>query len=1341
MAKCSYIPRTNQGEELLGFQDYRKALGYSTARDVFIKALSPDFQKDFKRYLKFDEQQVPTYESVMTVPYIKNFLGARKLADATQKSYPRISNSRNDYERLVSSAYAFNTSSPNNDTLTAVVEESDDHNKIRVKITEKNEQSDKLAADQYGVVQLNNRLSELFSDIGVTVGILEQHEAERVSGMVDFSHASSMAEGFENLIRIANNAEGVQSLPEEFSHLLIGVFRDHPIVSRSLNILNNNIDLVKEVLGNEYQAVFDSYDGNPEQYELVAEEALGRVLQSHLLQASERKEENNSSALNRLISRLVKWIKTVFRKYNVNDVMSARQQVNDNMQRLSSEFLTGRKKVTKEDIANSRRNARFNHLREDVDNVLQMVRNAIETERKRLKITSDSDSEQKTTTTMRIATLNGLVNDHDKLEGLITYAKWALTDLSEANQLLDIMSSLDGSVRYKSLRNIQTTLESYAEFVKDFRKTLDQYKDAQVVELKGEKVDLADLWRRIDEQFQSSTTRFEDEVLPAFMSFITPFYEASPLKDKDGNIIPLKRLFKTAGKEDIDRGLILNEDVDTTYFDKWCASMGNSSSVIAQMFDKAVKNSRDIIRLMTMTNVREVWNLREKAEKRGITSFNWMFERNKDGHKTGYYISEYNQGQFEEDYQALLDSLKEKYGENPFGEDYKKFTAERKAWLSEHAQSTFGKPMPNDTYKNEEYAKLSKAQKETLDEFLDYKEKLELGLPKNQVSRTKAIQRRRSGIQRAMNSLTDPLSIVDNIKEEVKQIFTHTADDDQIFGSVSSGLTDFSGREYMTLPLLYTSKIKNPDELSTDVFSDLMAYAYTTNTFKELDKIVDPLEIGKEAIKQKKLLKTRGGKVIEEEITIDGVKTKRPVYVDEMSNNLLLKIQDFLESQMYGRYLKPQGDIGPINTQKTISFIQRFTSMAYLGCNYLAGVANVTTAAGMQHIEAFAREFFNPKDLAKADLEYGKMLPAFVAELGSRNKESKLALFDELFDIKQDYKGKIGKTQKKNLIQRLFGTNFLFIQQGAGDHWIYNRTGIAMAMHEKVNYKGSTIPLWEALEVVTQPETGKKIMQVKSGVKNLDGTNFSVGAFSRKIAKINHDIAGIYNDEDQNAANRVAVGRLLQQMRKWIVPQMMRRFESKRMILDLGKEEEGYYRTFGKYVLHFVPGLAQELRHAGYEIPANWSSMSEEDKANCRRALTEMIQFWALWGLLQFVSGGDDDPDRIWALKFAEYMMNREVHELGFLTPGPFMVTEGAKTIQSPAVVVSAIGDLAKIVNTMAWAENWVTEVKSGDYEGFTKVEAAILKAPLPGISQYKAINKMFNKIEDTTKFYSKDYK
>ena len=379
--------------------------------------------------------------------------------------------------------------------------------------------------------------------------------------------------------------------------------------------------------------------------------------------------------------------------------------------------------------------------------------------------------------------------------------------------------------------------------------------------------------------------------------------------------------------------------------------------------------------------------------------------------------------------------------------------------------------------------------------------------------------------------------------------------------------------------------------------------------------------------------------------------SRKPVKVGS-NTSFAKKLRDYLECQVYGRYLK-EDDVFGKDTQKTLGLFQRLTSTAYLVCNYLAGIANIATAVGMQNIEAAAGEFFGARELGSADWEYGSMVPEFVAELANRKKQSKLALFDELFDVKQNFKDKLHNVQRKSILQRFFGTNWLFIQQGLGDHWIYNRTAIAMAKKRKVRVNGVEMSVWDALEIA-EDKNGYKYMKMKDGTRNLDGSAFDTGAFGREIAHINHTIVGIYNDDDQNAANRVMIGRLAQQMRKWIIPQMMRRFQSKRMNLDIGMEEEGYYRTAAR--------LAKDLWKSEFKIKAEWDKLSASEKANVRRALTEIAQTTTLWILTALLGSGAKDPDRGWGAKFAEYMMHRELHELGFLTPSPLMVTEGLKT-------------------------------------------------------------------------------
>ncbi len=1322
---CSYIPRNKKGEELKGFQAYKKELGYQMASKVFTQVLSPSFQKDYKDKLVMDSQGVPTYQSAVQTKYIKSLIGTSRLIASDQKEFPYVENTRENYQRLVRTAYSYNTSSDNREDIVAVVTPSENGRQIRVEMRERSESSVNAFQSQYSTQLLNERIVDILGNLGVNIDLLEA--TELTNGFVDFSKASGIADGFAGLINIANGMEGELALSEEFAHLLIGMFRDTPLVQRSLNQLTNNEALVQEILGDEYLENKNYLEQNPNYdffgneipvEESLAEEALGRMLQDNLKNGTTTTASNEeSSALRTLVQRFVNWIKRVFKPYNSDELQRAKNEVNAVMGDLAKGVLTGTQKLSRDEIVKNQRNARFNHLRDSTDKVLQLLKNANEIERKRSKISSkDKEADIK----KRITKLESLLTDKGKMEGLFTYAKWALSDLQDAMDKLDITGSIDEH-DFAGLRHIKSVLDSYEPFISEFHEALDEIEDP-VIEIAGEEVNLRELWREINDVYESCDSAFKKQSFAAFSDFLAPVYEKSPLRNEDGSIKSL-------------HDVLAGEEFDISEFDRWLTSMGESSSVLLQLFDKVVKNAKDKVRMKTIHNVRDIWKLRENAEKRGITDFEWMFEKDNEGHKTGNYISPRNHGQFEKDKREMEEKLVEKYGKHPVGEDFKKAFTERKAWYETHAdKDMFGNAYPSKMYNNPAYSRLSAAQKETLNEILSYKDMLEQNLPVNKRSRVRAIQRRRSGTQRLIDTATNPSNAVTALKEDLKSTFKSSEDDDLFYGETTRGLTDFTGQEYLTLPVLYTNRLKNPDTLSTDVFSDLMAYSYMANTYAEMNKIYDPLEIGVTVTAQKEFVKNAGSKTKEEVLNVLGRVTRKSIKVGS-NTSFAKKLRDYLECQVYGRYMKEDDVLGK-DAQKTMGVFQRLTSMAYLGCNYLAGVANVATAAGMQNIEAAAGEFFGAKELALADAEYAKMIPEFVAELADRNKQSKLALFDELFDVRQNAKDKLHNTQMKSIFRRFFGNNWMFIQQGLGDHWIYNRTAIAMAKKRRVKVNGKEMSVWDALEIVTD-KNGYKYMQPKKGTKNLDGSEFDAGMFAREIAHINHTIAGIYNDDDQNAANRVMIGRLAQQMRKWIIPQMMRRFQSKRMIMDIGREEEGYYRTLVR--------LGKDMWKSEFKLKAEWNKLSNSEKANVRRALSEIGQTTFFWILVHALSGATKDPDRSWAAKFAEYMANRELHELGFLTPSPLMLTEGYKTVTSPFVAASAANKVAQAILTTSNPFNWFPDdnelIQSGRYEGHSYIYKRWMELPLPPMTQIRQIDKLLEDLDEGTKYYSKDYK
>jgi hypothetical protein len=380
----------------------------------------------------------------------------------------------------------------------------------------------------------------------------------------------------------------------------------------------------------------------------------------------------------------------------------------------------------------------------------------------------------------------------------------------------------------------------------------------------------------------------------------------------------------------------------------------------------------------------------------------------------------------------------------------------------------------------------------------------------------------------------------------------------------------------------------------------------------------------------------------------------------------------------------------------------------------------------MQNIEAFTGQFFTRGELLRADKEYAAALPQFTAELGARVQNSKLALFYELFNIKQEYGKNIKHNQRKNLLLRIFGANIAFLGQECGDHWLYGRTAIARALRKRVLLDGKEMSLWDALQV--QSTDNPKIKELNwRNIKELDGSPFNKNLVTEQIHRLNDRFFGVYNEEGANAANRISAGRLLQQYRKWMRPLYKARFGERRENEDLGWTEEGWYRTIGR--------ISLELARGERQLATLWDDLTEDEKFNVKRTITEIAQLIAVWALAHWIEW-PDDKDRPWAFKFSEYISKRLAHELGSIAPSPVMLQEMLATVKQPIPSVSVIEDTRKFLFSVADPSDWVTEVESGPYKGLTIVEKNALRAPI--LRPWKQIERFTGELDASIKYLAR---
>ena len=212
---------------------------------------------------------------------------------------------------------------------------------------------------------------------------------------------------------------------------------------------------------------------------------------------------------------------------------------------------------------------------------------------------------------------------------------------------------------------------------------------------------------------------------------------------------------------------------------------------------------------------------------------------------------------------------------------------------------------------------------------------------------------------------------------------------------------------------------------------------------------------------------------------------------------------------------------------------------------------------------------------------------------------------------------------------------------------------------------------------------------------------------------------GIYNNADKAALQKLAIGRLAFMFRKWIKPALNKRFKSAAYDYDLNSETEGYYLT----TYNFFNVLIKDLRQSQFDLVSRWDELSNTEKSNLKRAMAEVGHLLALALVLGLVNW-DDKEDRVWLSKLTEYQLRRLYTEIGALTPGTTMLTEGLRIIKSPAAGVNTLENFVNVTKLFN-PYNYIEEVESGRFKDHTKAYRALFESPL--IPMNKTVYKVLN--------------
>lgn len=1159
--------------------------------------------------------------------------------------------------------------------------------------------------------RVNTRIRGILAEAGVAAGAYD-HLVERgveVNGITDFSSTKKTAEGLTELIRIAKGRKGEEALPEEFAHFVLEALGSNPLKERLVRMIKEK-GLSERILGDEYKDYVEYYQGNEDD---IAMEAAGKLLYRKFL-AIDVTEEGKYVLLDRTWEKA----KGMFGSIDENRIMDTVQEEQEKVaEELALQVMNGelRDEIRMNNISIKRKMPQINSK---ISKEQEILKSILDTELKRLNMYREKTLNERFIQNQSII-INKLklsMENHEELKGILEFMEYGMSMMEQLDKRMNSISTDDKmSMKHKAfiLNEARNYFMSYEPILNNIREFIVKSKMDGTMDV-GESFTLA--MEQMSEALKQLKAKYNIIAEPMFIAFLKQYLG-------DGITITGG---KDNGKKISFEDIMKNGCSDIGFMDRWLNSMANANDVMLNSLDYIIKQTHDEARQATIEVAKKIEEAHRKLQNAGIHDTSWMIARNGKGEFTTHFITEEDYVAFYKAMREEKERLDEKYGKQPSTpQDNFMKKREFRQWLKDNTVvSQDGKNYVPDSrkYPNRDFQEYMKntARKEYYEFIMALKKQLDEPLGSmTELTRMPLI--RKDIVERVKSSRS--------VKEGASQVWTGIKDmfirrsDDEDFGSEFVTL-DFEGKEIYNLPVYYLKmrEGESMNDMSTDITSNMMAYASMALDYKAMDNVIDQLEMARTILRKRKTYERRGEKNVVEEFTESGVTVRTRKEKAPEESKFVAALNSLYKMQVYQRYMEDEGNIHhtKIDVAKAANALNSLTALSSIGFSLLSAISNVATGTSMMRIEAIAGEHFRWKDLVKADKDYFTNLFSLLGELGNNTKTSKLALWNELFSVDQHFRENIRNKQydRKSWFSRIFNSDLPYFMQNMGEHWMMTRTSLALANNYKLYDRfGQEVSLWDAMEVeYTDPNDHRKgarlVIRKDSRGNDMylkkDGTRFDrkdIFQFRNKTDKINQDLHGIYNKEDMNAFKTIAVGRMVMMFRNWIIPNVNKRFQKGRQNLMSGNWEEGYYRTTAKFAWQLI----KDIRHGQFMLMSRYKSLSRSERKNIVRWLVDNIQFLALsicTNVVEFPENRDS-----WILSLIEYHMRRLRTELGVLTPSFSMANEILKIIRSPAAGVNMAESLLSVLNMcMPW--RWNDVVQSGRFKGQPKIVKAVFDSP-----------------------------
>lgn len=1251
---------------------------------------------------------------------------------------------------------------------------------------------------------LNNKLHSLIRSIGFDVEYSNSIPMQ-VHGMFDPTEGRKTFDNLDIAIKIANGELGEEAFPEEVAHLFIEGLAHTPLVQRLLEAVKDD-EVIKSVLGEEYDKYNSLYNSSKE---LMQKEAAGKLVYKQIIKTSHPFLSRVKNIINRIWDNVKNLIKA--KRVNTDTLSQILDRANADAMNIAINITSGTvlDNVNIEAIKRAKPMYQVATVQEKASRLQKICDDAYLLTARKMKIYADrvNGGKYRPEDLKTLKAMQESMDDKKYAAGCVSFLNDALSNIKDIKarvnslKISNLAESSMLKIKRKSavLNDINDFINAYADVISQLKRIslICKEENIQISTNMSSNIEL--LASEIDNIMGSVRDDYNNLKMDTMTDFLKQYWNGDiKIKNADGteNALTLQMILDRASK-------------DISFVDKFFSSMGDSSDPLLSLMDKAFKTSRSR-RDQRLEEVAFDLKAVDKKLRDSGQSSDFMLEKDIEGKYTGKfitYIPEFNSNgektgkrysinwdAFRKDKADFAKQCKEQ------GMAWWQVQTEMDKWEEQNTELVYvdarkvrQERLPIDKYRIPPSVTLNKAQEEYYDAITSIKASLDNGLPNAGTHVFYAPQVRNDTVEGIRNNLGNPVKLAKFIGSKVADNFVKREDDVEFGMSNNNGeyqkiiskevRLDMSGNPINRLPIYYTTKLHNMDRLSSDITSSMMAYAGMAVNYNEMDKIVDVMELIKHhatAQDGRKVLQQSGSATLIETQKILG-KAVNTLYTKSGSQtNIGEKLEYYFDSNFYGKR-KEEGKTVSLNIEKdgkkiqldlakSLDAVKSYSGLLGLGLNTFSAISNVTVGKMQMWIEAAGGEFFGFKNLAKGGKDYYALLPAYLAEINSTVKTSKMSLLIDKFDALEEFYSNLKeKGYYKGPLSRIIGNTSLFILNNMGEHYLHVRTMLAMLDRIKVREGENEISLYNAFDEVSKEtdegvsiggklffkegittEDGKKLFtknmekelnslitkEVKTGADNSriqelqqikEDTNAYITNIKLKIGKVNQSLNGAFNDDDKGQIHRYALGRLAMQFRQWMPAHYGRRFGGKRYDAVLG-EREGYYRTF----LRVSTGIMKDLVRFKFNYSVLKNSLSPHEKANMRKAIAELALFATLVGLISLMGKPDDDDT--WGEKQLKYQLRRMRLETGASCPVIFteFFDNMWSILKSPIPSVDKVDSLIDIVQF--WKMN--EEIKRGRYKGWSKWERDTFKA-IPLASNIKNV---YDFVEDDFMFKMFDY-